>query len=379
MPNLQSPIRTVTPSRPSSPTTIDDFRKRLISLSRRQKSRLTALVDIIGFGTCTVRVNGALGIVVDARPGLLATMAMTTLVAVACVWFLGLYSSVIRYVGRDLLKSAIRISLVSAAVGAIAVAVFVPDQNPSRWALVYFAFSIIYLTSSRYTANLCLLKNQAQRGENVLIYGAAAVGAQVVVSLRDGDEFNPVALADDDHQLIGKRIKGLEVYDAADIASVIRSKSVERVLLAMPSASRRRRRDVLERLSEHPVHVQTIPSIGELVSGKARVDNISDVAVEDLLGRDAVPPNAKLLFASILGKSVLVTGAGGSIGSELCRQILNLHPKRLVLLEMWVSPPTMPRLLPNTFWVRIHLVRSLEKLLKMGIEHLRLDKGPESA
>lgn len=324
----------MTPSRPLPPTSIDGLRDRLINMSRGQKSWLTALVDVLGFAACTLLVNWALGVAAGSRSGLLAAMVMTTLVAVACVWLLGLYRSVIRYVGLDLLKSAIRVSLVSALVGGVAVAVFVPEQNPLRWSLVYFAFAIIYLTASRYSANLFLLRNQARRGENVLIYGAGAAGAQVVVSLRGSDEFNPVALVDDDHRLIGKRIKGVEVYDAADIADVIQSQAIERVLLAMPSASRRRRRDVLERLSEHPVHVQTIPSIGELVSGKARVDDISDVAVEDLLGRDAVPPNAKLLNASIRGKAVLVTGAGGSIGSELCRQILELRPKRLVLLEM---------------------------------------------
>jgi FlaA1/EpsC-like NDP-sugar epimerase len=134
--------------------------------------------------------------------------------------------------------------------------------------------------------------------------------------------------------LQGKRVHGVEVYAPVHIGELISDTEATRVLLAMPSASRRTRRTVLERLSDFPVHVQTIPEIRDLVTGKARVDDIRDVDVEDLLGRDAIPPDPKLLHASITGKTVMVTGAGGSIGSELCRQILQLAPKTLVLYEI---------------------------------------------
>src|SRR5690606_10675318 len=127
---------------------------------------------------------------------------------------------------------------------------------------------------------------------------------------------------------------GVEVYSPSQIERLIHETDATRVLLAMPSASRRTRRMVLERLSDFPVHVQTIPEIRDLVTGKARVDDIRDVDVEDLLGRDAVPPDPRLLRASIAGKTVMVTGAGGSIGSELCRQIIELGPKTLVLYEI---------------------------------------------
>ena len=155
----------------------------------------------------------------------------------------------------------------------------------------------------------------------------------------NADDYLPVALVDDDESSHGQRVHGLRIYPAATLADLIDQFQAKGVLLAIPSASRRKRRQVLQRLSEHSVHVQTIPEFKDIVSGKARVDDISEVAVTDLLGRNTVPPVEKLLRGCITGKSVMITGAGGSIGSELCRQILELQPRRLVLLE--ISEPAL--------------------------------------
>jgi len=171
-------------------------------------------------------------------------------------------------------------------------------------------------------------------GNGFFFWGGGGGGARLVASLKGGDDFIPTALVDDNMFLHGKRVNGVEVYSPSQIERLIHDTDATRVLLAMPSAPRRTRRMVLERLSDFPVHVQTIPEIRDIVTGKARVDDIRDVDVEDLLGRDAVPPDPKLLRASISGKTVMVTGAGGSIGSELCRQILQLGPRTLVLYEI---------------------------------------------
>ena len=156
----------------------------------------------------------------------------------------------------------------------------------------------------------------------------------MAVSLRRSSEFLPVAMLDDDPKLHGKKVIGLEVHPTSMIETLCRQFYAKRVLLAIPNARRRRRRQILEQLSEFPVHVQTIPDFDDIVSGKARVDDISDVDVNDLLGRDSVPPNPALLGACVTRKNVLVPGAGGSIGSELYRQLLKLDPKRLVLLDI---------------------------------------------
>jgi FlaA1/EpsC-like NDP-sugar epimerase len=119
-----------------------------------------------------------------------------------------------------------------------------------------------------------------------------------------------------------------------ELPSLVQDLEITRVLLAVPSVSRRRRQKILKRLESLAVRVQTMPDISDLISGRARVDEIREVDVADLLGRDPVPPNVKLLDACIRDKNVLVTGAGGSIGSELCRQIIELSPERLVLFEI---------------------------------------------
>jgi FlaA1/EpsC-like NDP-sugar epimerase len=178
-----------------------------------------------------------------------------------------------------------------------------------------------------------LSRSNADR-EPVIIYGAGQAGAQLISALVEGDDYLPVAIVDDNPKLHRQRIHELKVYAPEDLGQLISTAAAKRILLAMPGASRRARRQVLEHLSEFPVRVMTMPDVNDIVIGKARVDDISDVDVKDLLGRNPVPPIPELLDSCVRGKNVLVTGAGGSIGAELCRQILASEPERLVLLEL---------------------------------------------
>jgi len=293
------------------------------------------LVDLFGV-TCA----SALALWVLSEIGLSASTLWLMIlapagIAVIIAWQLGLYRSVVRYVGLDLLAASAIVSIGCSTFGAVALSVAGHSSLALRWATVFCALTVIFLTAVRYFASVFLATRQRQsQQEKVAVYGAGSVGAQLVASLRSSQEFVPVAMLDDDEKLRGKRIKGLEVYPPTELRSLIDGLGVSRVLLALPEISRRSRRIILEQLSEHPVHVQTIPDLDSIVSGKARVEDIADVDVKDLLGRDSVPPNNKLLRASITGKSVMVTGAGGSIGSELCRQILLLKPKCLVMFEL---------------------------------------------
>ena len=175
--------------------------------------------------------------------------------------------------------------------------------------------------------------------EKVIIYGAGSAGAQLAVSLSGSDDFLPVAFVDDDPTLYGKKVEGLTVYPSGAFGDLISSTQAARVLLAIPGATRRRRRQVLEHLAEFPVHVQTIPDLNDIVSGKARGDEIKEVGVKDLLGRNPVPPDQDLMSACITNKSVMVTGAGGSIGSQLCYQILKQSPRRIILFD--ISEPAL--------------------------------------
>jgi FlaA1/EpsC-like NDP-sugar epimerase len=152
--------------------------------------------------------------------------------------------------------------------------------------------------------------------------------------MQNGETYAPIALIDDEPSMAGKRVSGVPVYWRDDLEQLIAEHDVSRLLLAMPSISRHRRREIITSLEPLSVYVQSIPDINDLITGRARVDEFRDVEVGDLLGRDAVPPEQVLLQANITDKHVMVTGAGGSIGSELCRQILLLEPKTLVLFEV---------------------------------------------
>ncbi|MGI9238815.1 MAG: polysaccharide biosynthesis protein [Woeseiaceae bacterium] len=255
------------------------------------------------------------------------------LVGIPVHWAFRLYASIVRYMGLALIIVGLRSTFVVTAI-VMVIGDFVGILSaPIRVGVVFWAFSLILVVGGRLAARMFLSRRNANR-EAVIIYGAGRAGAQPVSALMSGDDYLPIALVDDKSEMQGKRIHGLSVYSPDRLEQLVSEKGATGVLLAIPSASRRRRRQVLQRLSEFPVHVQTMPEIRDIVSGKARVDDVRDVDVEDLLGRNPVPPNPKLMDACIKGKVVMVTGAGGSIGAELCYQILRLSPIRLIFFEL---------------------------------------------
>ncbi|MGH8435483.1 MAG: polysaccharide biosynthesis protein, partial [Pseudomonas sp.] len=167
----------------------------------------------------------------------------------------------------------------------------------------------------------------------VAIYGAGAAGNQLVAALRMGRAMRPVAFIDDDDGIANRVIAGLRVYKPKHIRQMIEETGVQEILLAIPSSTRGRRREVLEFLEPFPLHVRSVPGFMDLASGRVKVDDIQEVDIADLLGRDAVPPHQELFERCIRDQVVMVTGAGGSIGSELCRQILGRGPTTLLLFE----------------------------------------------
>ena len=168
----------------------------------------------------------------------------------------------------------------------------------------------------------------------VAIYGAGEAGAHLSNLLLTTRAFDPVIFIDDNKGLRGRFVNGIKVQLPENLPSLVKTHGIDRILLAVPSLTRRRRREILTQLEPLGVHVQTVPDIEQLVTGKANLADLREVDVADLLGRDAVPPKDGLFDACIRDRVVMVTGAGGSIGSELCRQIIGLSPRRLVLFEM---------------------------------------------
>ncbi|WP_163560932.1 nucleoside-diphosphate sugar epimerase/dehydratase [Halomonas sp. NO4] len=261
---------------------------------------------------------------------------LTPVVGVFVFARLGLYRAVVRFMGPQALWAVVKGSALLALL-MWASAFFYQWQGFPRSVPVNFALvTLVYVGGTRLLVRSYyhwLIRHYTEK-EGVAIYGAGGAGAQLAMALANGREFYTAAFLDDDPALWGSTIKGVKVFNPGEFAPVVQQLNITRVLLAMPSATKKQRKHALDQLAEVPVHVQTVPSMPEIVSGEASVDQLREVELEDLLGRDPVPPREELLEASICGKVVMVTGAGGSIGSELCRQIMRGNPKALVLFEL---------------------------------------------
>ncbi len=245
---------------------------------------------------------------------------------------LGLYRAVLRYIGNQ------AIATVMAGVCCSALTMFIASQSfgwfvPRSVPAIYALLAMVFLGGMRVMWRALYLQATATARTRVIIYGAGASGRQVVASLRNGQEYLPAVFVDDDPALHGSLISGLHVFGLPSLPALLDLHATRMVLLAMPRLSQTERRAILKRLEPYNVKIQTIPGMADLVTGRATLDDIRAVSVEELLGRAPVDPVPELLSAHVTQKSVMVTGAGGSIGSELCRQILSLKPKQLVLFE----------------------------------------------
>jgi FlaA1/EpsC-like NDP-sugar epimerase len=246
---------------------------------------------------------------------------------------LGFYRAVVRYISDRALRPLATALFLSATLLFIISRTFevvIPRSVP----LIYMILSFLTLGGVRFILRAMHRRRQYRFKKRVAIYGAGASGSQLLVTLRQGTEYAPVAFFDDSPELQGCVLGGIEIYPPSALQELIEVEEIEVVLLAIPSATRTQRKAIIDRLEPFNVRVQTIPGIADLVSGRATVDEIRDVAIEDLLGRDPVEPDQRLLDANIRGKNVLVSGAGGSIGGELCRQIIRQGPETLVLFEV---------------------------------------------
>ena len=256
-------------------------------------------------------------------------------VAVPVFVRMGLYRAVLRYVGsRALFTIAMAVSVVT----LILLALVVMSETRGVPRSVFFSFWLISL--SVIGGGRIILRgyihSYTRRKINkqpVAVYGAGSAGADLVKAMQSGWEYEPVAFLDDDLEKKGVEIHGVKVYSPEQFSALIYEKNISQVLLAMPSLRSRHRRKILEKLEIHPVHVRTLPDIADLVSGKMKVSDIREVDASDVLGREAVPPVPALIEKCIQDKNVMVTGAGGSIGSELCRQIIEHAPSKLILFE----------------------------------------------
>jgi UDP-N-acetylglucosamine 4,6-dehydratase len=317
------------------------IRKKSYYVARGLKRLPRISKKLIMLGADLVAIPAALWTALYLRTGTLslhlpeaAVLYLTALFATVPVFTrIGLYRAVVRFLG---MQAALAIGagvLFSTIVLALVNHFALEQPFPVEVFFSYFAIALLYVGFSRFAAREFLRLRYASL-ENVIIYGAGAAGAQLSSALITGGQFRPVAMVDDSRHLQGARVGGFKVFNSDNLPELRRRHGAGLILLAMPTATRRRRGEIIDSLSAMGFKVLTVPDIREIVAGRARLEEIRDIEVHDLLGRDPVPPDAALLGACIRGKSILVTGAGGSIGSELCRQIMELSPRRLVLFEV---------------------------------------------
>ncbi len=261
------------------------------------------------------------------------TGVIAAAVGVATFERTGLYKAVVRYMGMRQLP-AVAWGL-AAAVAALAFAgwvlgLFVPRSVPP----LFVVMALMLIAGSRLMARHFLLQTDEGNRTRVAVYGAGSAGRQVVVALLSGSEYTPTLFVDDNPSLQRSSVLGLPVFDPADLPRLVQDHDIGRVLFAVPSASARRRGEILDRIVTLPVPVLTVPGVNDIVSGRLSITALRHVAVGDLLGRERVLPLPEWMDADLRDKVVMVTGAGGSIGSELCRLALERQPEALVLYEL---------------------------------------------
>jgi FlaA1/EpsC-like NDP-sugar epimerase len=245
---------------------------------------------------------------------------------------LGLYRNVIRYIGIQTFNKAFLGALAAAFV--LYVFRFVGDVAvPRSVPLIFILVAGVSLSMLRLGLKEIFTQHRLKLTRPVIVYGAGEAGRQLYNSLSHGGEYDVVAFVDDNSALHGADFFGVRVYGPSKLEQLIESLSVKIIILAVPRAEPSERKAILDKLESYPVQVKTMPKISDIVAGKASVGALTDISPEDLLGRDVIEPMPELMSQYITGKVVLVTGAGGSIGSELCRQIVFWRPSKLILLE----------------------------------------------
>lgn len=329
---------------------MDKVRAGLLGLPRRRKRLIQVTTDIIlVWGALWLAFLVRLGVDDMYNPFRVHFWLFVSAPVVAIPLFIrfGMYRAVMRYFGNDALIAIIKAVSLSSLILALVVYWYSNHQTvvPRSIVFNYWWLSLVIIGGLRLCMRHYFMGDWfagaqhisfAVRDDSltkVAIYGAGVAGNQLVAALRMGRVMRPVAFIDDDQSIADRVIAGLQVYKPKHIQQMIDETGAQEILLALPSSTRARRREILTFLEHFPLHIRSVPNFTDLASGRVKVEDIQEVDIADLLGRDSVPAQPDLLERCIKGKTVMVTGAGGSIGSELCRQIFSLAPTTLLLFD----------------------------------------------
>ncbi len=314
---------------------VDGFIRSILSASRPKKRLITLFIDslfiAVAFWLALIVRLDSFEPLKSADNWLLLLMLIPT--ALYAFISLGLYRAVLRYMNSQAIW-AIVLGTVITTVSLVLIAFFIGIDIPRTMPFIFAWLCLLTVGGSRVLVRAMIGRMTTSKKEPVIIYGAGSAGRQLATALGAGPEYFVRAFIDDDATKHGSIIQGIPVLCFKGIYELINKRKVSKVLLALPSETRARRKEILAQLEPLAINVLSMPGMADVVEGKAKLAEIAEVGVEDLLGRDPVEPNTDLMTANIANKVVMVTGAGGSIGSELCRQIVKQKPTKLVLFEL---------------------------------------------
>ena len=322
---------------------LNNIRKKILSLPRFQKRAVIIFNYFICFGGAawlsTYLVNP--DIFLHKTMTLWVHLFYAPVIGIVIFYYSRIYKTVIRFSVDpfNFIKILLSITLVSLIWFSLSWVTMKNIQHNFLMLATFWMFSLFFIWLTRQMAAATLnqesifYKRKTEDFKPVMIYGAGITGTQLVANIRYNTQYKVIGFIDDNSTLWRQRIHGIKVHPPENLAKMIKNNDVREIFLAVPSSSRKEKREILERLKKFPVEVKTLPNMEDIVSGAVTVNNFKPVSVDDLLGRDPVIARQDLLDKTIRDKTVMVTGAGGSIGSELCRQVLKNGPARLLLLE----------------------------------------------
>ena len=316
--------------------------RRLISLAQIYKQLILILIDsFLLIVIILISFSLRIGNFYWPEDNLFWVIFSAPFIAIPIFMHFNLYNTIIRFIGfKSMWMIFQAVSIYSLAWGMLAL--MAASQGtasiidiPRAVIFINWVLAIVIIVGLRMIAKWVLTSfNNEKSSTNVMIYGAGAAGRQLSIALLQSNEYKIVAFIDDEIENHGRTINGVKVLSPDDIQKIINKYSVTEILMAVPTLSRSRRREIINLLEPFSVLVRSLPSVSEMAKGKVKIDDLHEVTIKDLLGRDSILPNQSLLSLNITSKVVMVTGAGGSIGSELCRQILILNPSVLILFEL---------------------------------------------
>ena len=316
---------------------LKEITKNIIYLHRYTKRTIAIIIDVGLCIFCTwlafylrleelVRINDVTTLAVG----------ISVLLAIPIFWLMELYKTIFRFQGSSIIFTVFIATFTYALIYFSVIGIYGIQGIPRSIGIIQPILLFLAISASRITIKFLFLSNfkKSKNKTNVLIYGVGSAGRQLFLSLENNLEMKVVGFLDDDPQLHKQIILGQMIFDPLNIKKLINTKNIDIVLLALPSITRQKRNQIISTLNKYKVIVKTLPSVQDIIEGKVSISDIKDLSVEDLLSRDQVQPNLELLSKNIHSKVVMVTGAGGSIGSEISRQIIKLNPKKLILIEL---------------------------------------------